>query len=143
MRLRQIDPDSPRDVRRFIRFPVELYRDCPHYVPQLETSARLGLDHHRHPYYAHSEAGFFVVEEGRQILGRITPMHNRLHNDYYGVKTAFFGFFDAVDDTAVSRALFEAAERYVADLCGAFGRESARLIGDTVREVAARSVLQG
>jgi hypothetical protein len=50
-------------------------------------------------------------------------MDNRRYNEFRGDNTAFFGFFDAVEDEAVSRALFEAAFNW------ARSRKLARIIG--------------
>lgn len=105
----QLDPSRARDVSRFVRFPFDLYRGCPQWVPPMVADARAQLDRRKHPFYAHSEAGFFLVEERGRTLGRIAAMHNRRYNRFTGSNEAFFGFFDAVDDPAVSRALFDAA----------------------------------
>lgn len=99
----------PHDVRQFVRFPFQLYHDCLHWVPPLLSDARESLDLRKHPFYEHSEADFFLAEERGQTLGRIAVMGNRRYNGFSGHKDAFFGFFDAVDDVEVSRALFSAA----------------------------------
>jgi GNAT superfamily N-acetyltransferase len=104
----QLDTSRARDVRRFVRFPFDLYRNCPQWVPPLVSSAKAMLDRTKHPYYEHSEADFFLVEQRGRTLGRIAAMHNRRYNQFTGSSDAFFGFFDAVDDTSVSRALFDA-----------------------------------
>jgi hypothetical protein len=104
----QLDTSRARDVRRFVRFPFSLYRGCAQWVPPLIADAKGQLYRNRHPFYEHSEADFFLVEERGRTLGRIAAMHNRRYTQATGKRDAFFGFFDAVDDTAVSRALFDA-----------------------------------
>jgi len=89
--------------------PFDLYRGSAQWVPPLIASAKAMLDRNKHPFYAQSEADFFVVEQGRRTLGRIAAMHNPRYNQGTGSSEAFFGFFDAVDDTDVSRALFDTA----------------------------------
>jgi hypothetical protein len=69
----------------------------------------LALNRERYPFYLESDADHFVVESEGQTLGRITALENRPYNAYHGSKTAFFYYFDAVDDVQVSRKLFEAA----------------------------------
>jgi len=105
----QLDTSRARDVRRFVRLPFDLYRGCAQWVPPLIAGAKVMLDRHKHPFYAQSEADFFVVEQGGRTLGRIAAMHNPHYNQFNGSSEAFFGFFDAVDDTDVSRTLFDAA----------------------------------
>jgi hypothetical protein len=108
MQVLKLDPSRARDVRRFVRFPFNLYRGCAQWVPPLIADAKGQLDRNRHPFYEHSEADFFLVEERGRTLGRIAALHNRRYTQSSGQNEAFFGFFDAVDDTAVSRALFDA-----------------------------------
>lgn len=109
MQVHQVDPNDPADVKRFIRLPFDLYRKCAQWVPMLEGEARKVFDRARHPFYRHSDGAFFLAAEGRELLGRIGVFHNRRFTDYSGRRAAFFYFFDAVDETGVSRALFDAA----------------------------------
>lgn len=108
MRIRKIDTENRRDVSAFVRFPGQLYRGNSHFCPALEPEARLALMRPKHPFYAHSEADFFLAESGGQVVGRIAAVHNTRHNEHRKVKTAFFWAFDAVDDFQVAEGLFEA-----------------------------------
>ncbi len=108
MQIQKLNTDSPRDVEQFIRFPFELYRDCPQWVPPMLSGVRLVMDRARHPFYRHSTADFFVAEHDGQVQGRIAAIDNRNYNDFNHSRTAFFYFFDAVDNRDVSRALFGA-----------------------------------
>ncbi len=108
MRIRQIDTTNKREVDRFLRFPLQLYKGNPHFCPALETEMRAAMDRARHPFYRHSAADFFLAEADGDVLGRIAAVHNTQHNHYRQVKTAFFWAFDVVDDFQVAEALFEA-----------------------------------
>ena len=44
MQVRKLDTSKRRDVRAFVRFPFQLYRDCPQWVPPLLPYMRLALD---------------------------------------------------------------------------------------------------
>lgn len=107
MRIYQVDPARPRQVRQFIEFPNQLYKGNPYFCPAVEAEMRAALDR-RHPFYRHSAADFFLAESEGQVIGRIAAVHNALHNHYRKVKTAFFWAFDVVDDFQVAAALFEA-----------------------------------
>lgn len=122
MHIRQIDPTAKADVARFIRFPFDLYRDCPQWVPPMWSEMR-AVFRPDHPYYEHSQAAFFLVEEGFRTLGRIAVLDHRRYNDYHRARTAFFYYFDAIEDTGVSRALFAAAADW------ARGRGLAEMVG--------------
>jgi hypothetical protein len=109
MHIHRLDLTDRRDVRRYIEFPFRLYRESPLWVPPFVNEVRTQLDPHRHPFYQHSEAAFFLVLEGDEVVGRIAVLDNTRYNRYSGKRTAFFYHFDAVNDRAVSRALFDAA----------------------------------
>lgn len=108
MRIRKIDTENRQDVRKFVRFPLQLYKGNPYFCPAFESEARFPLDRQRHPFYKHSAADFFLAESEGQALGRIAAVHNTRHNEYRKVKTAFFWSFDVVDDFQVAEGLFEA-----------------------------------
>lgn len=108
MRLRQLDTQNGRDVAQFIEFTFMLYRECPQWVPPLRHNAALTLNRARHPFYEHSTADFFVVESAGQTVGRMAMLDNRHFNEFRQTRTAFFGYFDTVDDIDVARHLFTA-----------------------------------
>ena len=107
--IRKLDTESRRDVETFVRLPFELYRDCPQWVPPMVSSVRFAMNRRKHPMYRHSTADFFVAERDGQAVGRIAVIENTNYNKLNESKTAFFYYFDAVDDLEVSRALFGAA----------------------------------
>ncbi len=109
MLVRKLDTENREDVGRFVKFPFDLYRFCAQWVPPLVSDVRANLDRRRHPFYRHSEADFFLAESEGQTLGRLAVMYNRNYNTYQRRNVAFFGFFEAVQDTQVVHALFGAA----------------------------------
>ena len=109
MQIHQLDLSNRRDTRRFVDLPFHLYRDSAQWVPPFVDEARAQLDRERHPFFQHSEAAFFLALEGDEAVGRIAILDNARHNKHHGSRTAFFYLFDAVDDTAISRALLDAA----------------------------------
>jgi hypothetical protein len=109
MHIHRLDHTDRRDVRRYVDFPFQLYRESELWVPPFVGEMRAQLDPNRHPFYEHSEAAFFLALEGQEVVGRIAALDNAHYNAYHGKRTAFFCHFDVVDDRAVSRALFDAA----------------------------------
>jgi len=109
MSVRKIDTSRPRDVRQFINVPFELYRDCAQWVPPLVSDMKLALNRDKYPFYRHSSADFFIAEEGNRTVGRIAVLDNRRYNACHESKTAFFYYFETVEELRVARLLFEAA----------------------------------
>jgi len=123
VQLTKIDTTRTRDARRFVLFPFQLYRDSPWWVPPLRSDARRQVDRRRNPFFLHSDADFFLAEEGKEVVGRIVVMENRNYNNYHKVRYGFFYLFDVIDDQDVANALYGAA----IDWCRARGLT--RLIG--------------
>jgi hypothetical protein len=105
----KIDTGRRRDARRFVRFPFDLYRDCPQWVPPLVSDARKQVDRRRNPFFLHSDADFFLAQQGKEVVGRIVAMENRNYNDYHTKRYGFFYLFDTIDDQSVADALYGAA----------------------------------
>jgi GNAT superfamily N-acetyltransferase len=109
MAIIEIDTANRAQVRQFLALPFRLYRDIPQWVPPLAPDARRMLDRRRHPFYRHSEAAFFLAENGRgRPIGRIAVLDNHHYNAYNEERTAFFYLFECEDDRQAARALFEA-----------------------------------
>jgi GNAT superfamily N-acetyltransferase len=102
-----------RDLKRFIDLPYRLHARDPLWVPPLRRDVKLLLSRDKNPFFEHAEAEYFIAERGREVIGRIAAISNRLHNETHGDRVGFFGFFDSIDDQSVANALFEAA----ADWC--------------------------
>ena len=106
MIVRQLDLNSRSDVNKFIQYPFDLYKKNPYWVPQMRSDTRAVLDKASHPFYQHSEADFFLAEENGKVTGRIAVISNSRANNSNNQKSAYFYFFESVDDPDVSSALF-------------------------------------
>jgi GNAT superfamily N-acetyltransferase len=110
MHVEPLDMQNRQDVRRFMEVPFRVYHDKSQWVPPLETDARRMLDRRQHPFYRHSEAGFFLaLDDTAKPVGRIAVLHNRPFNEFNKQRTAFFYLFECLEEPDAARALFEAA----------------------------------
>ncbi|MBN1872692.1 MAG: hypothetical protein JXA33_00545 [Anaerolineae bacterium] len=114
MQVRQLDIRQPsaishHDTRKFIEFPFALYRDCEQWVPPLVSGVKKSMDCAHYPFYRHSDAAFFLAEEGDRVVGRVAVLDNRHYNNYHQCNSAFFHYFDTVNDVEIARALLDAA----------------------------------
>ncbi|RLD06435.1 MAG: hypothetical protein DRI56_08065 [Chloroflexota bacterium] len=109
MQTRKINFKNKKDVRKFIQLPFDLYQNNAYWVPPLRSDIKAILDKEKHPFYQHSEADFFLVEENSKVLGRIAVVNNHRYNKNSNTQKAFFYFFETVNNAEVSNALFEAA----------------------------------
>ena len=100
---------SRRDIRRFIAFPDELYKDCPQWVPALRGDQMHSLTDCAPLKYCKRKM-WLAFDEGGRIVGRICGMINPRYNDLYGKKRARFGWFDTINDREVAALLLGTAE---------------------------------
>ena len=112
MEIIQINLQDKKDVNRFIYFPFKLYKGCKYWVPPLVDDMRKNLDPNRHPFYQHSEANFFMAIRDGKPVGRIAMLENKRYNEFRNTKTAFFGYFDCVEDEQVSELIFQTATNW-------------------------------
>lgn len=101
-----------KDLKRFIHFPHQLYKDDESYVPTLNimTKSTLGT---QNPFLKHSQIALFLAISNGFTVGRIAAIYNKTHIETYHDETGFFGFFEAINDLSVAKSLFEASEQWL------------------------------
>ncbi len=102
---------SNRDKRAFIRFPFQLYKGNPYWVPPLIRSEWETLDADKNPAFDAAEAHFFLAYKGGGVVGRIAALINWTEVRQQGEKKMRFGWFDVVDDLDVTRALIDEVQK--------------------------------
>ena len=107
---RIIEVRTRRDLGRFIRFPDELYRGCPQYVPALHSDQVNSLT--KVSTLSYCRRRMWMVLDGKKVVGRICAMINPRYNDLYQKKRVRFGWFDTINDLEVARLLISTAEAW-------------------------------
>ena len=111
--MKLITVSGASQLEQFIRMPFRLYREDPRWVPPLVSAELKMMDPQRNPFYDHAEAAHFMLERDGQLVGRISAINNKLHNQVQNQKTGFWGYYESENDPAVSGALFEAAAAWL------------------------------
>ncbi|MGD8541671.1 MAG: hypothetical protein PVI39_05220 [Desulfobacteraceae bacterium] len=106
---------SPREIDRFVRFPWQIYKDDPYWVPPLIRDVKFKLDRSRHPFFDHARMALFTACRGERILGRIAAVMDARHNQFHQERTGFFGMFECIRDFDAAQALLAAAEGWCRD----------------------------
>lgn len=101
--------DGKGDRKQFLRFPWTVYDDDPHWVPPLLCAADRVLSSASNPFFEQGEIDLYVAWRNGRPVGRIAAIIDHAHNERYAEKVGFWGFFEAVNDTDVADALFDAA----------------------------------
>ena len=100
------------DLELFIKFPMELYKGNPYYVPPLINEEKSIWVKEENPALQYSEAAQFLAYKGENIVGRIAVMVNYKEEKELGIRKVRFGWLDFIDDIEVSKALINTAIEY-------------------------------
>lgn len=111
--LKLIEVESRKELRRFVRFPDELYRGCPQYVPALHSDQIKSLT--RISTLSYCTRKMWLVEKDGKTAGRICAIINPRYNELYSLKRVRFGWFDTVNDIEVAGLLIKTAAAWAAE----------------------------
>ena len=103
---------TAKELRKFVRFNYELYKDSPYAVPDLLEDTLDTLDSRSNPAFRFCEAEYFLARKEGRIVGRVAAIINSRANERWGRKEVRFGWIDFIDDLEVSKALLETVENW-------------------------------
>lgn len=103
---------SKKELKKFVKFNIELYKGNPYHVPGLIEEEMVTLDKKKNPAFEVCDAIYFLAYKDGKVAGRIAGMVNRASNKAWNQQRARFGFVDFIDDAEVVDALFEAVEKW-------------------------------
>ncbi|WP_445385136.1 GNAT family N-acetyltransferase [Robiginitalea sp. IMCC44478] len=98
---------SKSELKSFVCFPFDLYKDSPYWVPPIIKDEMESFDAQLNPVFQHAEARFFLAYKNGKIQGRVAAIINWQEVREQGLKKMRFGWLDFVDDPEVSGALLE------------------------------------
>lgn len=107
--VRQIS--KKKDYKKFVRFPTELYKDNPNYIPPMESD-ELKMTTKKNAHYDECEQAYFLAERDGKVVGRIACLIMHEFNKKNNLKYARFTRFDLIDDAEVANALLSTAENW-------------------------------
>lgn len=103
---------SKGDLTAFVKFPFELYKNSPYYVPPIIKEELDTMDPKKNPVFRNSEATYFLAYRNNKIVGRIAAIINWIEVKEQLKPKVRFGWFDVIDDIAVSKALLNKVKEY-------------------------------
>lgn len=104
-----------KEMKRFSRFPLELYKNNPQYVPTLiSDEIKSILDS---PSLNYCLRKIWIACDSRnRIVGRVVGVINPRANDIYSYKRVRFGWFDVIEDFEVAQSLIRTVADWGASL---------------------------
>ena len=104
-----------KELKQFIRFNYELYKNNPYSVPDLYEDMLGTLDPKRNPAFDFCEAECFLAMRDGKIVGRVAAIINKHANEKWNINAVRFGWIDFIDDAEVSDALIKTVEQWGAE----------------------------
>ncbi len=95
-----------KQFKAFLRFPWQIYKGDPYWVPPLLKEHAFYFSP-KNPFLHHAEIFPAVAVRDGAMVGRIAAIIDHNYIDFHHEKAGFFGFFDAIDDKKVTRALLD------------------------------------
>jgi len=101
---------SRKELKAFVKFQMELYKNNPYFVPSLISEEINELDTAKNPAFKDADARYFLAYKNGKIVGRIAAIINHDETQRLKIRKIRFGWFDVIDDLEVSKALFAKVE---------------------------------
>ena len=107
-----VEVKTRKQMRDFILFPLQIYKDNPYYVPPIILDEYTTLSKKKNPAFEYCDAKYFLAYKDNKLAGRIAGIQNHSYVKKWGNKYTRFGWVDFIDDIEVSTALFNRVEEY-------------------------------
>ncbi|MGL4806666.1 MAG: N-acetyltransferase, partial [Bacteroidales bacterium] len=105
--------DKKKDLKQFVQFRTDLYKESPYAVPALFDDELNTLTPEKNPAGEFCDFQCFLAYKNDKVVGRICAIINNRANEIWKSKSGRIGFFDFIDDEEVSDALISTAEDWI------------------------------
>lgn len=99
--------ESKEDLKKFVMFPFDLYKDSKYWVAPIIKEELEVLGKEINPVFKNADANYFLAYINGKIVGRIAALINWIEVNEIKKKKVRFGWFDFIDDKNVSKSLLE------------------------------------
>ncbi|MBR6287258.1 MAG: N-acetyltransferase [Bacteroidaceae bacterium] len=103
---------NKKELKTFIRFNYELYKNNPYSVPDLYSDMVNTFTPEKNAALDFCDTELFLAYRDGNVVGRVAAIINRNANNTWNKKEVRFGWIDFIDDEEVSRRLIETVENW-------------------------------
>jgi len=98
------------EIRSFVEFQFSHFKDNPYWVPPIISEEIEVFDPENNPAFKNAEAHLFMAYKDDKPVGRISAIINWFEVNEQKKAKMRFGWFDAIDDLDVTKALLKEVE---------------------------------
>lgn len=98
---------TKKEITEFVKYPFSLFKDNPNWIPPLISEEVGSFDKEKNPAFETAEAYFYLAYIDGKAVGRVSAIINWTEVNEQQKRKVRFGWFDAIDDINVTRALLE------------------------------------
>lgn len=102
---------SKKELKKFVKFPHKLYKDCKYYVPAFDKD-EYRMFSPENPSRQYCDIKLWLAYKEGEVVGRVAGIVNKKANELFNEKKIRFGWFDTVNDIEVCRTLIETVEEW-------------------------------
>lgn len=106
---------TKKDILKFAKYPLALYKGCPYYVPSLRGDEIDTFNPKKNFNLNENKIKGFLCYKNGKLVGRIAGLINKKENELSGEQYIRFSRFECVDDIEVFNALFKAVAKFGKD----------------------------
>ena len=106
---------NKKELEAFIQFRYDLYRGNPYDAPNLHSDEVKTLSKwikEPNAAFEFCDVDYFLAYRDGKVVGRVAAIINHSYNKKWNRPCVRFGWFEFIDDPAVSRTLLETVENY-------------------------------
>lgn len=107
-----LEVKTKKDIKNFVKFPHDLYKGNPYFVPFLDIDEINKFDERKNESYNDCIVKCFLAYEDGKIVGRIAGIIQKLYNEKVNEKRVRFSRFDSINNQEVANKLFSAVENW-------------------------------
>lgn len=98
---------NQRDIKRFVQFPIDLYKGNPYFVPPIIKDEIANFLPEKNQVFKNADCWMFLAFRESKIVGRIAAIINYVEVEEQQKAKMRFGWLDMIDDIEVTKALLD------------------------------------
>lgn len=110
IQIKKVNTDN--DLKEFIAFPYNLYKNCKQYVPDMKQDMHNLVNPHKNPALSFCKYQLFLAYKENAVVGRVMAIINPRANETWHSKYVRFGYIDFIDDIKVSEKLLDTVAKW-------------------------------